>query len=50
MSRQDGLWVWTETVSTNMPQLSKPQATGLASQRLSRESAISGDDRTDIAP
>src|ERR687886_36237 len=30
MSRHDGLCAWTETVSTNMPHLSKPQATGLA--------------------
>jgi hypothetical protein len=30
MSRQDGLCVWTETVSTHLPHLSKPQATGLA--------------------
>src|SRR3712207_6374656 len=30
MSRQDGLCAWTETVSTNLPHLSKPQATGLA--------------------
>ena len=30
MSRLDGLCVWTETVSTNMPHLSKPQATVLA--------------------
>jgi hypothetical protein len=30
MSRQDGLCIWAETVSTHMPHLSKPQATGLA--------------------
>jgi len=30
MSRQDGLCVWAETVSTHLPHLSKPQAMGLA--------------------
>src|SRR5919206_374226 len=30
MSRQDGLCVWTDTVSTALPHLSKPQATVLA--------------------
>src|SRR5215212_8554174 len=30
MSRQDGLSQWTETVSTQLPHLSRPQATVLA--------------------
>jgi hypothetical protein len=30
MSRHEQLWEWTTTVSTNMPHLSKPQATVLA--------------------